>query len=109
MLAQVAEGVLVHQSDLLQNNAVVVQGRVGVLLIDRGVQGSEMACLANDLRGLGQPVVEGFATHPDWDHVLWHADLGEAPRYGTAQCAAYMRNLLSNADWKARVEEGLPP
>jgi glyoxylase-like metal-dependent hydrolase (beta-lactamase superfamily II) len=101
--------VLIHQSELLQNNAVVVQGRAGVLLIDPGIQGDEMACLANDLRELGQPVVAGFSTHPDWDHVLWHAELGEAPRYGTARCAAYMRDLLSNADWKARVAQGLPP
>jgi glyoxylase-like metal-dependent hydrolase (beta-lactamase superfamily II) len=109
MLTQVAEGVLVHQSELLQNNAVVVQGRAGVLLIDPGIRGSEMVCLVNDLRELGQPVVAGFSTHPDWDHVLWHAELGEAPRYGTARCAAYLRDLLSNADWKARVAEGLPP
>jgi glyoxylase-like metal-dependent hydrolase (beta-lactamase superfamily II) len=109
MLTQVAEGVLVHQSELLQNNAVVVQGRAGVLLIDPGIHGSEMACLANDLRELGQPIMAGFSTHPDWDHLLWHAELGEAPRYGTARCAAYMRDLLSNADWKARVAEGLPP
>ena len=68
-----------------------------------------MACLANDIRELGQPVVAGFSTHPDWDHVLWHAELGEAPRYGTARCAASMRDLLSNAGWKASVTEGLPP
>jgi glyoxylase-like metal-dependent hydrolase (beta-lactamase superfamily II) len=109
VLRQVAEGVLIHQSELLQNNAVVVQGRAGVLLIDPGIRGSEMVCLANDLRELGQPVVAGFSTHPDWDHVLWHAELGEAPRYGTARCAAYMRDLLSDADWKSRVAEGLPP
>ena len=109
MLRQVAEGVLVHQSELLQNNTVVVQSRAGVLLIDPGITGDEMACLAKDLRELGQLVVAGFSTHPDWDHVLWHAELGEAPRYGTARCAALMRDLRSNADWKARVAEGLPP
>jgi glyoxylase-like metal-dependent hydrolase (beta-lactamase superfamily II) len=109
VLRQVAEGVLVHQSELLQNNSVVVQGRSGVLLIDPGITGSEMTCLANDIRELGQPVVAGFATHPDWDHVLWHAELGEAPRYGTARCAAFMRDKLSDAGWKARVAEGLPP
>jgi glyoxylase-like metal-dependent hydrolase (beta-lactamase superfamily II) len=108
MLTKVADGVLVHQSELLQNNTVVVQGRAGVLLIDAGITGSEMACLADDLRELGQPVVAGFATHPDWDHVLWHDELGEAPRYGTARCAAFMRDLRSNADWKATVTEGLP-
>src|SRR6266446_2900562 len=63
VLRQVAEGVLIHESEFCQSNAVVVQGRAGVLLIDPGVQGHEMACLANDLRELGQPVVAGFSTH----------------------------------------------
>ena len=109
MQKQVAEGVLAHQSELLQNNAVVVQGKAGVLLIDAGITGDEMVAIADDLRKLGQPVVVGFSTHPDWDHVLWHAELGKAPRYGTARCAASMRDLLSDAGWKARVAEGLPP
>nr|WP_246401966.1 MBL fold metallo-hydrolase [Jiangella mangrovi] len=107
-MTQVAEGVLNHQSELLENNAVVVQGRAGVLLIDAGITGAEMACLANDLRELGQPVVAGFSTHADWDHVLWHPDLGDAPRYGTERCAAFMREVRSGVDWRARVTEGLP-
>jgi glyoxylase-like metal-dependent hydrolase (beta-lactamase superfamily II) len=109
MLTQATEGVLVHQSELLQNNAIVVQGHAGVLLIDPGLTSDEMTCLANDLRELGQSVVAGFATHPDWDHVLWHPELGEAPRYGTARCAEFMRDVRSDADWKARAGEGLPP
>lgn len=109
MLTKVAEGILVHQSELLQNNAVVVQGGSGVLLIDPGQTGDELVDLAKGIRELGQPVVAGFATHPDWDHVLWHADLGEAPRYGTARCAAELRELLSRAGWKDEVAEGLPP
>lgn len=109
MLKQVAEGVHIHQSELLQNNAIVVQGRAGVLLVDPGIRFSEMVCLANDLSDLGQAVVAGCSTHPDWDHVLWHPKLGEVPRYGTATCAAEMRDLLSTGDWKARVAEGLPP
>ncbi|MCP8999746.1 MBL fold metallo-hydrolase [Pseudarthrobacter sp. RMG13] len=109
MLKEVAEGVLVHESEFIQSNSVVVQGRDGVLLIDPGITGDEMAALANDLRELGQPVVAGFSTHPHWDHVLWHADFGDAPRYGTARCAASIQDLLSNADWKARIAEGLPP
>lgn len=109
MLTQVAEGVLIHQSELLQNNAVVVQGPAGVLLIDPGITGDEMRCLANDLSDSGQHVVAGFATHPDWDHVLWHAELGDVPRYGTARCADFMRDVRSRADWEARAAEGLPP
>jgi glyoxylase-like metal-dependent hydrolase (beta-lactamase superfamily II) len=109
MLKQVTEGVLVHQSELLQNNTVVVEGRAGVLIIDPGITGDEMVCLVNDLREMGQPVVAGFATHPDWDHVLWHPGLGEAPRYGTARCAAFMHDLLSKPDWKAQAANVLPP
>jgi glyoxylase-like metal-dependent hydrolase (beta-lactamase superfamily II) len=70
MLRQVAEGVLVHESGFCQSNTVVVQGREGVLLVNPGVQGDELACLASDLSGLGQPVVAGFSTHPHWDHLL---------------------------------------
>jgi glyoxylase-like metal-dependent hydrolase (beta-lactamase superfamily II) len=109
VLTEVARGVLIHRSELLQNNTVVVQGRAGVLLIDPGITGDELSCLANDLRELGRPVVAGFATHPDWDHALWHAELGEAPRYATARGATELRDLLSHADWKARVAEALPP
>jgi glyoxylase-like metal-dependent hydrolase (beta-lactamase superfamily II) len=64
MLRQVAEGVLVHQSEFLQTNAVVVEGRDGVLLIDPGVRGEELACLARDVADSGQTVVAGFSTHP---------------------------------------------
>lgn len=109
MLTQVADGVLTHRSELLANNAVVVLGGAGALVVDPGLTGGEMACLAGDLRALGRPVVAGFATHPDWDHALWHAGLGDAPRYGTARCAAALRDLRSGADWRARVAEGLPP
>jgi glyoxylase-like metal-dependent hydrolase (beta-lactamase superfamily II) len=109
MLKQVAEGVLIHQSEFIQSNTVIVQGRAGVLLIDPGITGDEMVALANELRELGQLVVAGFSTHPHWDHLLWHARLGEAPRYGTARCEADIRDLLSDADWKTRVAEVLPP
>jgi glyoxylase-like metal-dependent hydrolase (beta-lactamase superfamily II) len=109
VLRQVAEGVLIHESEFCQSNAVVVQGRAGVLLIDPGVLGHEMATLADDLRELGQPVVAGFSTHPHWDHLLWHADFGAAPRYGTARCAAFVRDRLSDPGAKARIAAQLIP
>jgi len=109
VLRQVAEGVLVHQSEFMQSNAVVVQGGAGVLLIDPGILDSEMVALANDLRELGQPVVAGFSTHPHWDHLLWHPEFGAAPRYGTARCAATVRERLPDAGAKARVAALMPP
>jgi glyoxylase-like metal-dependent hydrolase (beta-lactamase superfamily II) len=109
VLRQIADGVLIHQSEFCQSNAVVVHGRAGVLLIDPGIYGSEMACLANDLSDSGQTVVAGFSTHDHWDHVLWHARFGSAPRYGTARCAATVRDELSDVGWKARIAEWIPP
>src|SRR5690349_2806065 len=109
MLKQVAEGVLIHQSEFCQSNAVVVHGRAGVLLIDPGVLDSELAGLADDLRELGQPVVAGFSTHPHWDHLLWHARLGAAPRYGTARGATTVRDRLSDPRAKARIAAELIP
>jgi glyoxylase-like metal-dependent hydrolase (beta-lactamase superfamily II) len=109
MLRQVAEGVLIHQSEFCQSNAVVVQDQAGVLLIDPGIYGSEMACLANDLSESGQAVVAGFSTHFHWDHVLWHAQFGAAPRYGTARCATAIRDLLSGPHWKDTIAGWIPP
>ena len=109
MLRQVAEGVLIHQSELLQNNAVVVRGRAGVLLIDPGIRGSEMVCLANDLRELGQPVWQ--ASRRILIGITCSGALNLAKRPVTVQPAArrICEILTSNADWKARVAEGLPP
>jgi glyoxylase-like metal-dependent hydrolase (beta-lactamase superfamily II) len=109
MPRQIAAGVLVYESEFLQSNAVVVQGGAGVLLIDPGITRSEIAATANDVRESGQPVVAAFATHPHWDHVLWHAELGDAPRYGTARCAADIRDVLADPGWKDRVAQVLPP
>ncbi|MEV6636210.1 MBL fold metallo-hydrolase [Actinoplanes sp. NPDC051470] len=109
MLRQVAEGVLVHQSEFLQSNTIVVRGLDGVLLIDPGLQDHEMACLADDLSRAGQTVVAGFSTHPHWDHLLWHVRLGTAPRYGTERCAATVREELSHPDAKADITAHLEP
>ncbi len=109
MLKQVTEGVWVHESKFLQSNAVVVQGNVGVLLIDPGITTAELDSLAEDIQQkLGQTVVAGFSTHPHWDHLLWHTKFGKVPRYGTARNEADIKDFLSNADWKTKVAPMLP-
>jgi glyoxylase-like metal-dependent hydrolase (beta-lactamase superfamily II) len=108
MLQQITQGVLVDQSALLANNCVVVVGESGVLVVDPGQTRTELVAIAASIRTLGLPVVAGFSTHPHWDHVLWHSDLGSAPRYGTARGAADMAELLASDDWKTRVAEHLP-
>lgn len=108
MIKQVADGVWVHESAFLQSNAVIVQGKTGVLLIDPGITSDEMAALGKDLQDLGQAVAAGYSTHPHWDHLLWHTTFGEAPRYGTVRNEAEIKGFLSNAEWKVLVAPMLP-
>ena len=83
MLNQVGDGVWVRQSEWVWSNAVVVRGEGGLVLVDPGIDGSDLDELADDVEGLGVPVVAGFSTHPHWDHLLWHSRFGEVPRYAT--------------------------
>lgn len=87
MLTEVADGVWVRQSEWVWSNAVVVRAEGGLVLVDPGIDGSDLDELADDLDRLDLPVVAGFSTHPHWDHLLWHPRFGDVPRYATPACA----------------------
>ena len=99
MLTQVADGVWVRQSAWVWSNAIVVRGKGGLILVDPGIDGSDLNQLADDLDRLGIPVLAGFSTHPHWDHLLWHPRFGDVPRYATAAGA----NAASEAREQARA------
>jgi glyoxylase-like metal-dependent hydrolase (beta-lactamase superfamily II) len=86
-LNQVADGVWVRQSEWVWTNSIVVRAEDGLILIDPGIDGSELNQLADDVDRLDIPVVAGFSTHPDWDHLLWHPRFGDVPRYATSAAA----------------------
>src|ERR1700710_543422 len=81
MLNEVADGVWVRQSEWVWSNSTVVRGEGGLILVDPGINGSELNQLADDVDRLGVPVVAGFSTHLHWDHLLWHSRFGDVPRY----------------------------
>ena len=87
MLSQVADGVWVRQSEWVWSNATVVRADEGLILVDPGIDGSDLDQLADDVDTLGLPVIAGFSTHPHWDHLLWHSRFGDVPRYATSACA----------------------
>jgi glyoxylase-like metal-dependent hydrolase (beta-lactamase superfamily II) len=93
-LTEVADGVWVRQSGWVWTNSIVVRGDDGLIVVDPGITGAELDELAEDVDGLGIPVVAGFSTHPHWDHLLWHPRFGDVPRYASAanaQLAAQAR------------------
>ena len=63
MLNQVADGVWVRQSAWVWSNAIAVRGEGGLIMVDPGIDGSDLNQLADDVDRLGIPVVAGQAGH----------------------------------------------
>lgn len=83
-LTEIAPGVLIATSSFALTTTTVVVSSAnagGCLLIDPGVTAAELAALAARLDDLGLRPSAGWSTHSHWDHVLWSAELGSAPRY----------------------------
>ena len=60
MLNEVADGVWVRQSEWVWSNAVVVRGDDGAVVVDPGIDGSDLSKLADDVDGLGLPEVDAY-------------------------------------------------
>ncbi|WP_202872180.1 MBL fold metallo-hydrolase [Kribbella soli] len=87
----------------------MVRGEGGLVLVDPGIDGSDLNELADDVDRLGLPVVAGFSTHPHWDHLLWHSRFGDVPRYATLGCAKVAGEVRERAQaMAAESAEGVP-
>ncbi len=83
-LTEIAPGVLIATSSFALTTTTVVVSSTsagGCLLIDPGVTVAELTGLAAELAERGLTPSAAWSTHPHWDHVLWSAELGAAPRY----------------------------
>jgi hydroxyacylglutathione hydrolase len=106
-LREVAAGVLVGTSRFMTTNTVVVTHDGRALVIDPGVHEDELEAIGVELLRRRLTPVAGFATHAHWDHVLWHAELGDdVPRYATATTATVA--AASRAELVEQAEETTP-
>jgi glyoxylase-like metal-dependent hydrolase (beta-lactamase superfamily II) len=81
-LTEITPGVLVATSEFAVTTSTVVVGAGGgCLLVDPAVTVADLAALADELASLGLRPAAAWSTHPHWDHILWSAGLGDAPRY----------------------------
>ncbi len=107
---EVAPGVLVATSRFMATNTTVVRAGRRALVVDPGVHPDELDALAAHVGGAGLDVVGGFATHAHWDHVLWHRDLGDVPRWATpttaTRAATRHADLVDEAEAVTVVDEG---
>jgi glyoxylase-like metal-dependent hydrolase (beta-lactamase superfamily II) len=83
-LTAVAPSVWVAGARRYATTSTVVVGPDGeALVVDPAWDADELAGLAAALSELEVTCVAGLATHLHYDHVLWHPDLGDVPRWST--------------------------
>jgi glyoxylase-like metal-dependent hydrolase (beta-lactamase superfamily II) len=83
-LVEVAPQVYVARSRRYATaTTVLLDGHGGALVVDPSWDADELAAVPVDLAALGVRCVAGLATHMHYDHVLWHPDLGDVPRWST--------------------------
>jgi hydroxyacylglutathione hydrolase len=104
---EIAPGVFVATADKYTTTTTVVAGYDGgCLLIDPAVTVDDLAALAAELSVRGLRPVAGWSTHPHWDHLLWSAALGPAPRYATPGAVATVAR--ERAGLVSGVQESAP-
>ena len=84
---EVARGVHVMTSRRYVTTSTVVLAEADALVIDPCWDADELAGVAGFLNAAGVPCAAGLATHLHYDHVLWHPDLGDSPRWSSAWAA----------------------
>ncbi len=106
---RVAGPVWVLTCDFWRSNTVAVEGEDGWLLVDPNVTADDLAGIADWLEAREARVVVGVATHPHWDHVLWHPRYGHARRVASRRAAEHADATLERSRADAAAQAGLDP
>ena len=85
---EVAPGVHVMTSRRYATTSTAVIADGEALVVDPCWDADELAGVAGFLEAAGARCAAGLATHLHYDHVLWHPDLGEAPRWSSPWAAS---------------------
>lgn len=80
---EVAPDVFVMTSTRYTTTSTIVRRGDSVLLVDPAWTVAELASIRDWLRTNGCRVTSGFGTHAHHDHLLWHPDFGDAPRWAS--------------------------
>ena len=84
---EVAPGIHVMASRRYATTSTVVIANSEALVVDPCWDADELAGVAGFLAAERVGCAAGLATHLHYDHVLWHPDLGDVPRWSTASAA----------------------
>jgi len=84
---EVAPGIHVTTSRRYATTSTVIVSNGQALVVDPAWDADELAAMAPLVQHLGARCAAGLATHLHYDHVLWHPDLGDVPRWSSAWAA----------------------
>ena len=90
-MTEIAQGVLVTHSRRDTTASTVLTDNGRAVLIDPAWDPDELDDLAQFITNSALGVVAGFATHAHHDHLLWHPEFGEVPRWASAAAARTAR------------------
>lgn len=85
---EVAPGVHVMTSRRYSTTSTAVVSGSEALVVDPCWDADELAGVAGFLAAAGVSCSAGLATHLHYDHVLWHLELGNAPRWSSSWASA---------------------
>lgn len=108
MLTELVPGVWTATSRrYATTSTVLLDGRGGAVVVDPAWDPDELAAIPAGLLGLGARCVAGVATHEHYDHVMWHPDLGDVPRWSMPRTVAHL--LVERERLLAPLAEYLTP
>jgi glyoxylase-like metal-dependent hydrolase (beta-lactamase superfamily II) len=108
-MTEIATGVLVTHSRRDTTASTVLADNGRAVLIDPAWDPDELDDLAQLITSSTLGVVAGFATHAHHDHLLWHRDFGDVPRWAspaaTRTARAHRAELVNSLgpDWPERL------
>jgi glyoxylase-like metal-dependent hydrolase (beta-lactamase superfamily II) len=91
VLTEIAPGVWMATSRrYATTSTVLLDGSGGAVVVDPAWDPDELAAIPAGLLDLDVRCVAGVSTHEHYDHVMWHPDLGEVPRWATPGTVAHL-------------------
>lgn len=93
---EVAPGVHVMTSRRYATTSTVVIAGGEALVVDPCWDADELAGVAGFLAAMDARCSAGLATHLHYDHVLWHHDLGDVPRWSSEWAATRWQQSRSD-------------
>jgi glyoxylase-like metal-dependent hydrolase (beta-lactamase superfamily II) len=107
-LVEILPGVHVATSRNYQTTSTVVVSDHGTaLVVDPAWDPDELDRIAKELRALNITVEVGVSTHFHFDHLLWHPDLGDAPRFASEKTVEIVGD--QRTELLAMLGEDWPP